>query len=180
MNVPEEKPKKRNGITAFTLLGLAGYGVGGAAGRLLLGPDGSFFTLMIMVGLGGFSLGLAVKKITLAVLFAILNVSMCFQFLILSFALAGIGPLWVTLAYAATGAAIGFGIALLSNTGPSRKTSFITLSMAGAIGFSTIGVDYYLDGWDNGLRVWEWAGWGAIIGIFLGTALGYLEKKIVR
>ncbi len=176
---------KRRSIAAFALWGAVGFGIGGAIGGTIAVDAAIFFGFAIMGGIGGMSLGLALKSWKMAGFLALAG-AVGFPFGLYAFVFIGLGLeftlpnlLWRILgqlytAGAVAGAALGLPL-------KSWKAACF-LALAGAIAFCIaqqaqrvvpfgLMTPQLLSGVTQmGIR-------GVVVGALLGAALGYLEKR---
>jgi hypothetical protein len=178
---------KRRSIPAFALWGAVGFGIGGATGGIIAVDAATFFGFAIMGGIGGMSLGLALKSWKMAGFLALAGaVGLSIGVLICVFIGLGLGEvlplpdlLWrilgrFTIAGAVTGVALGLPLKGWKEAG--------FLALAGSIAFLI--VEQVQEVVPLGLithqllsRVTQMVIWGVVGGALLGAALGYLEKR---
>lgn len=197
----QKETGKRKNILAFTLWGAIGFGIGGVIAGIIIhyaGDAAFWWAFILMLGIGGMSLGLALNSWGLALRLAAISVVTFLAGILVgllgAFGPTGPGddPLRVGLAFAISGAVTGFGLGMAGlgwywNRG--RVDSYfmgLVMALAGAIGFGIIpalgtpgGADFWK--FPDSLQWLEsavaMAIWGSVIGVFLGAALGYLEKR---
>ncbi|MFC1861467.1 hypothetical protein ACFLYL_04280 [Chloroflexota bacterium] len=174
--------KKNANTLIFVILGICGFGIGGAIGGVIwVAFDAPHLGFAILGAIGGASLGAALRE-------------------------------WKKVWVLALASAIGFDIGLLTGFfipmtiwEPANNQSFLIGTVGGAVGGASIGIA--LKKWGRtgllslasaigfSIAVWlTWdtlrgftpqilggaitlAIWGAIGGVFLGLTLGFLEKR---
>jgi len=177
---------KRRGIATFILWGAVGFGIGGAIAGTIAVDAAIFLGFAIMAGIGGMSLGLALKSWQMAGFLALAGaVGFPFGFFICVFiGLGGLGEMlpdlfWRILGINTIAGAVG-GAALGLPLNSGKAAGF--LALAGAIALRI--AEQIQEVIDFGLitpqllsGVTQLAIWGVVLGALLGTALGYLEKR---
>ena len=171
----------------FALFGAVGFGIGGAIASPISVDAAIFLGFAIMAGIGGMSLGLALKSWKMAGFLALAGaVGFPFGFYVSIFVGMGLGevlPLpdlfWRILGRNTIAGAIG-GAALGLPLNSGKAVGF--LALAGAIALRI--AEQILEVIDFGLitpqllsGVTQLAIWGVVLGALLGATLGYLEKR---
>ncbi|MFC1969913.1 hypothetical protein ACFLVV_01700 [Chloroflexota bacterium] len=174
---------KRKSISAFTLWGALGFGIGGAiGGAIWVAFDAPHFGFAVLGAVGGASLGLVLKDRKTAGLLALAGaIGFGIGFLTGFFILLVIWqPIHMQGAFiGALGGAVGG--ASLGIASRSWKSVGV-LALASAIGCGAV-VQATL-GHPVGLTAQILSGaitlaiWGAVGGASLGVAMGYLEKRM--
>lgn len=174
-------------IAKFALFGAIGFGIGGAIGGTIAVDAAIFFGLAIMGGIGGMSLGLALKSWKMAGFLGLAGaVGFLFGLFVSVFiglGLAEVLPLpnliWIILGRFTIGGAIA-GAALGLPLKSWKASGF--LALAGTIAFrildqvqQVVPLGFITPQLLSGVT--QMFIWGVVLGAFLGAALGYLEKR---
>lgn len=189
MKMEEQKQTvERKNTPWLTLWGALGFGIGGAIGGILLALEEPILGFSIFGTIGGASLGFALegwKKAGILALACAIGLGVGFMMAFFITLAIWVPPGYVEgLFRGAVGGA--FGGASLGLASKDRRGVWI-LALAGAVGF---GIAAQFD-WDllQALRVsdatvlgfaMKLAIWGIFGGAFLGTALGFLERRRAR
>ena len=177
--------KWRN-FASFILWGAVGFGIGGAIAGTIAVDAAIFLGFAIMAGIGGMSLGLALKSWKMAGFLALAGaVGFPFGFFICVFiGLGGLGEMlpdlfWRILGINTIAGAVG-GAALGLPLNSGKAIGFMAL--AGAISLRI--TEQVQEVIDFGLitpqllsGVTQLAIWGVVLGALLGVVLVYLEKR---
>ena len=168
---------ERRSIAAFILWGAVGFGIGGAIGGIIAVDAAIFFGFAIMGGIGGMSLGLALKSWKMAGFLALAGAagfpSGAFICVFIGLGLGEVLPdlLWRILGINTIAGAVG-GAALGLPLNSGKAAGF--LALAGAIALRIV---EQIETFQLISGVTQLAIWGIVLGALLGVTLGYLEKK---
>lgn len=174
-------------IARFAFWGAVGFGLGGAIGGIIAVDALTFFGFAIMGGVGGMSLGLAMRSWKMAGLLALAGAfGLSVGTFVAVFIGLGLGEavqlpdlFWIIVGRFTIAGAIG-GLALGLTLNGWKAAGF--LALAGAIAFRLMErvqelVNFGLITPQLLSRTTQMAIWGIISGALLGAALGYLKKE---